>query len=380
MKVSLYYSSLSYGGVERLLLNIARGLSEGDLEIKILLANAKGELMTQVPPGCEVVDLNVKYGRGGVLLAFSLPKLIQYLTITPPDVLVAVPGWGTIVALLARHITKSPTRVIVVVDVALSILKHSQKLHERLMPHLARWLYPQADAIVVSYHKAADDLFHLTGISQKKIKVIYNPIVTPEIFQKANEDVEHPWFTSDKLPVIIGVGRLVPEKDFSTLIQAFFLVRQVKPVRLIILGEGTERSHLEALIQELNLEKDVELLGYKNNPFAYISRASVFVLSSKREGFPSVLGEAMALGVPVISTNVLSGGPAELLQDGKYGQLVEVGDVKGLANAILKTLKCPPSAKLLQERAQVFSLALASDGYLELIQGNQLNSNINTQK
>jgi glycosyltransferase involved in cell wall biosynthesis len=367
LKVSIYYSSFDIGGVERLILNLTRGLVNQGLDIEIVLAKAEGCLIEEIPSECRVVDFNFQWSRGGKRIVLSLPRLIKYFKKTPPDVLIAPPGWSTIVALLARRIAKSSTRILVMVDITLSTLQNSQKLHERLLPYLARWLYPQADGIVASYNKAANDLSQLTGIAREKIRVIYNTVVTPDIYDKANESIEHPWFSFGEIPVIIGVGRLVPEKDFPTLVRAFEIVKKAQPARLLILGEGVERSKLEALIRELHLEKDVDLLGYTSNPFVYMKHSSVLVLSSKREAFGNVLGEAMALGTPVISTNVLSGGPAEILEQGKYGQLVDVGNVNSLADAIVNTLNNPVSSDILRQKARDFSLDFASDAYLELI-------------
>ncbi len=153
----------------------------------------------------------------------------------------------------------------------------------------------------------------------------------------AQEPVEHPWFNSQDIPLLLGVGKLEAQKDFPNLIRAFAKVRQVRPARLVILGWGPDRPQLEALVNDLGLEADVDLPGYVQNPYAYMSRASAFILSSAWEGLPTVLIEAMALGIPVVSTDCESG-PSEILADGKYGYLTPVGDSEALADAILKVL------------------------------------------
>src|SRR5262249_37227290 len=149
--------------------------------------------------------------------------------------------------------------------------------------------------------------------------------------------LSHPWFAPGSLPVILGVGRLTWQKDFPTLIKAFALVRSRQPARLLILGEGEKRLELETIVKELGLAADVCLPGYVDNPFAYMHRCSAFVLSSASEGLPNSLIEAMACGAPVISTDCASG-TAEILENGRYGPLVPVGDVEAMATAISATL------------------------------------------
>jgi glycosyltransferase involved in cell wall biosynthesis len=166
--------------------------------------------------------------------------------------------------------------------------------------------------------------------------------------------------------VILGVGRLEKQKDFPTLIHAFAKVRQQHPARLMILGEGSEHSHLDSLVQELGLVEDVVFGGFVANPYAYMAQAAVLVLSSAWEGFGNVLVEAMAAGTPVVSTDCESG-PAEILANGQYGKLVAVGDIEGMAKAIAQTLDKAPDSKLLQERADEFSLEKALTQYQQLL-------------
>jgi glycosyltransferase involved in cell wall biosynthesis len=231
---------------------------------------------------------------------------------------------------------------------------------------LARWFYPWADAIVTVSQGSAEDLARL-GLSSDCIKVIYNPVVTPELFEKVTEPVEHPWFEPGSPPVILGVGRLEKQKDFPTLIRAFAQVRQQRPARLMILGEGQERPDLETLVQELGLAENVALPGFVANPYAYMGKAALFVLSSLFEGLPTVLIEAMATETPVVSTDCKSG-PAEILANGQYGKLVAVGDVKGMAEAIISTLEAPPNSEALKLRAAEFSLEKAVAQYQQVLQ------------
>jgi glycosyltransferase involved in cell wall biosynthesis len=134
-----------------------------------------------------------------------------------------------------------------------------------MAPYFARLFYPWADAVVTVSEGAAEDLARL-GLSKEQIKVIYNPVVTPDLFKKITEPPDHPWFEPGSPPVILGVGRLEKQKDFATLIRAFDQVQQHRPARLMLLGEGKERPYLEALVQELGLAKMLPYLGLWQTP------------------------------------------------------------------------------------------------------------------
>jgi glycosyltransferase involved in cell wall biosynthesis len=233
------------------------------------------------------------------------------------------------------------------------------------------WFYSWADAIAPVSEGVAEDLTHLARRPLKQMQVIYNPVVTPQLFEKANEPVEHEWFATNAPPVILGVGRLSVQKDFPTLIRAFALVRKHIPARLMILGEGEDRSQLEVLIEELGLSADVTLPGFVSNPYAFMSKAGVFALSSVYEGLPTVLIEAMAVGTPVVSTDCPSG-PREILDGGKYGSLVPVKDVQAIADAILTQLTSQKNTAVAQQRSQSFSLETAVNKYLKLIELNSV--------
>jgi glycosyltransferase involved in cell wall biosynthesis len=228
------------------------------------------------------------------------------------------------------------------------------------------WFYSWADNIVPVSQGIADDLTKMSRRPLKNMSVIYNPVVTPELLAKAKEPIDHPWFALGEPPVILGIGRLHQQKDFPTLIRAFALVRQKRSARLMLLGEGPDRDKLEALIKKLDLTNDIALPGFVHNPYAFMSKASVFVLSSLYEGLPTVLIEAIALGTKVISTDCPSG-PAEILDSGRYGSLVPVGDIQALAETILTTLNKPVDAKALKQRSQQFSYENAVNKYLELM-------------
>jgi glycosyltransferase involved in cell wall biosynthesis len=269
-----------------------------------------------------------------------------------------------ILTLVARAIGGVGSRVVVSEHVALdAVLRHAATWKERLFPIGARLCYTRAHALVVVCHATAARFCDTTGLPSSLATVIYNPVVTPELLALASEPVDHPWLSDSDMPVVLSAGRLTPQKDHATLLRAFALVRQATPARLLILGEGGERRNLEALIDELGIRCDVQLPGFALNPFAYMSRARLFVLSSRWEGFANVLVEALACGVPVVSTDCPSG-PAEILQDGAIGRLVAVADAPALAAAMLQTLRCPPDPDVLRRRAGEFSRDRAVERYL----------------
>jgi glycosyltransferase involved in cell wall biosynthesis len=271
------------------------------------------------------------------------------------------------IALLAEIFVQNEVGIIVTEHSYFSMAQNKTPFLKRvIMKFLVKILYKRAKAVIVVSRKAANNLTRKIGVRKDSLHVIYNPIDIESISEKSKEEPQHDWLNNKKYPVILGAGRLTMPKDFSTLIKAFNCLRKKRRAKLIILGEGGKRKELEKLIRELNLQSDVDMPGFVSNPYSYMSKSDVFVLSSKYEGFGNVLVEAMACGVSVVSTNC-PGGPAEILENGKYGKLVSVGDVNALAMVILETLNNSTEKEVLKERARFFSLEKAVNKYLELI-------------
>lgn len=360
-KIALFLPSLRGGGAERVMVNLARGFSEKGLEVDLVLAKAEGPYLSEVPAGVRVIDLH-----SSRVLA-SLPHLVRYLRRERPQAILSAMDHANIVAIWARKLARVQSRVVVTVHNTLSrATTNSDNFRGRLMPCLIRMFYPWADAVVAVSGGVAEDLAKATGLPQEQIRVIYNPVVTPEILEKAEEPLNHTWFAPGEPPVILSAGRLTKQKDYPTLIRAFAMVRRERPARLMILGEGEERPKLEALIQELGLDEDVSLPGFVDNPYAYMARSAVFVLSSAWEGFGNVLVEAMAVGTPVVATDCPSG-PAEILEGGKWGKLVPVGDIEALAEAIMATLTNRIDSTSIADRAQIFGLDNIIRDYVEML-------------
>jgi glycosyltransferase involved in cell wall biosynthesis len=330
-RLAIFLPSLAGGGAEKSMIRLAIGIAERGYPVDLVLARAEGPYrtyLTTLPECLQVVDLKAPR----VLL--SLPALTSYLRRSRPDALLSTLDYANVVALWARYLARTPTKVAVNEQNTISLTsQHSSQFRQRLVPRLVRHFYPWANHIIGNSQGVANDLSKITGLPQSQIQIIYNPVVTTELQEKAKANPKHPWLEMGQPPVVLAVGRLMMQKDFPTLIQAFADVRQTTLARLLILGEGPDRPGLETLIRSLNLEKDVSLLGFVENPYAYMSRASLFVLSSRWEGLPTVLIEALYCGVPVISTDCRSG-PREILADGQYGKLVPIQDPVALAEGI----------------------------------------------
>ena len=334
-RLAIFLPSLAGGGAEKSMLKLAAGIAQRGYPVDLILARAEGPYKTHLaglPELVRVVDL--KAGR--VLL--SLPALARYLWRIQPDALLSTLDYANLVALWARCLARAPRKLAVNEQNTISLTsQHSAQLRQRIVPRLVKHFYPWADHIIGNSRGVADDLAQITGLPHSEIQLIYNPVVTPELAEKVKASPNHPWLEIGQPPMLLAVGRLTAQKDFPTLIRAFAQVRRSQPVRLLILGEGPDRSSLEALIKELGTEEDVCLPGFVENPYAYMSRASVFVLSSRWEGLPTVLIEALYCGVPVISTDCPSG-PREILADGKYGALVPLQNPTALAEMIKMAL------------------------------------------
>ncbi|MEM1168438.1 MAG: glycosyltransferase [Cyanobacteria bacterium P01_H01_bin.35] len=347
--IAVFLRNLTGGGAERVTLNLASGFEKKGASVEIVLTNAEGKFLDRVPKEIKVISFDNPnlygsnlYGKFKLQTGFqslrSLPKLVNYLRQKKPKVLLSATHFPNEIAILAKKIAGVSTRIFVSEHTNLSQeAKMVEQKSSRLTPLTAKFLYPFADGIVAVSQGAADSLANLSGIPLEKIKVIYNPVITSEVKTKITESIEHPWLKMGEPPVVIGAGRFVAQKDFTTLIRAFAEVRKTRPARLMMLGSGREEKKLKALVKELNIEEDVAWEGFVSNPLAYMKQAAVFVLSSVWEGLPTILIEALAVGIPVVSTNCPSG-PSEILANGKYGELVPMEDSKTMAEAILRVL------------------------------------------
>lgn len=333
LRIAIFISSLSLrrGGPQRVVYNLVHGLATKGLEVDLVQAVKRSE-QPPLPLNVNVVWL------GARRVSTSILALAHYLQRRRPRVMLSVMEHPNIVAVWAREVSRVPVRLVLSEHTVLSGSRmEGLGLKAEIIKRLTRHTYPRADRIIAVSNGVAEDLRRRLGHREDLISVIYNPVITDEMFRQAEEPVAHPWFTESQDPIILAVGRLSPEKDFGTLLHAFAKVRRALPAKLVILGEGPERSRLESLAVSLNISHVVSMPGFVSNPYPYMKRADVFVLSSVREGLPTALIEAMALGTPVVATDCETG-PREILRNGQLGRLVNVGDAGMLAEAIVKAI------------------------------------------
>ena len=362
MHIAIYLPSLRGGGAERAMVTLANGFADRGLKIDLVLAQAEGPYLSEVSPGVRIVDLQ----SNRVLT--SLPGLVRYLRRERPQAMLSALNHANVIAVVARMLAGVPARLVVSERNNVSLSGSSSKnLRSRVVLHMMRWAYCKTDGVTAVSGGVADDLANAINLPRDRISVIFNPVVTPELIEKSRMPLKHPWLGEGKPPVILGVGRLTPQKDFVTLIRAFAQVRTVRNCRLVILGEGELRAELEQLVASLGVQDNVQLPGFADNPFAWMSRVRLFVLSSRWEGLPNVLIQAMACGTAVVSTDCPSG-PDEILEGGKWGRLVPVGDEEALAEAMVTLLEMPENQLSdVRQRAGGFRPELAVDAYLKIL-------------
>ena len=365
VNVAFFLPTLEVGGTERNVVNLVNNIDTEHYTVSLVLGNIHGDFVNQVRQDIVIVNLKASYSVG---LFFAL---VQYFKIQKPDVFVSAFPRINIITIAAKIFSGVNTKIIITEHSVFSFLPVIAKTFWRgmfarfFMPLLARLLYPKADSIVCVSVGIAEDLKKVIN-TNGNMKVIYNPIIVDKIYQLADETVNNVWFSNPEVSVIIAVGRLVPIKDYPTLLKAFKQVLKNQPARLVILGSGPEKEKLEWLSSQMGLSESIAFMGFQKNPYKYIKKASVFVLSSLQEGFGNVIIEAMACGAPVVSTDCPVG-PGEIIENMKNGILVPVGDEKSMADAILKVLNDPVLAEKFstagRERAKFFSVAKSVGEY-----------------
>jgi glycosyltransferase involved in cell wall biosynthesis len=350
------------GGIGRVMVNLVKEFVLRGIEVDLLLAKTGG-------PYAEALAGDVRLFRLFTThLVTGLPQMVYYLRKRKPDALLTDSTRVNVLALRARRLAGASTRIYTSVHNTYSkSFATFRPAKMRSKYHRLRRYYPRNDGIIAVSKGTGEDLSEILGMNSDSITVIPNPVVTEGLYRLAAEAVDHPWFQQEGPSIVMNVARLHPQKDQSTLLHAFASLRQKRSCRLIILGEGEERPKIEALARELGVERDVSLPGFRNNPYAYMAKAHLFVLSSAWEGFGNVLVEAMALGLPVVSTDCPHG-PKEILKGGEYGHLVPVGDADALSDAMLDALENPPDPDCLKSAAAPYAAGLVSEQYLRAME------------
>lgn len=367
-KVSILTHDISGGTFTNLCTDLVRGFQELGVESHLVLLNATESELARFPD-IPIVSLGVKR------TAFSLPATVRYLQQYQPNVLLPMPWYFNVVAVLARSLARVKTKVVLGEHNIISLessIEHRDKLHLRFLPVLMRYTYPHSDGLVGVSKDTITDLVETLKIPAKiPMQVILNPINVDRIQPLAQAEIVHPWFQQHDIPVIVTAARLAKQKQLDGLLRAFAQVVNIMPARLLILGEGPLRGELEELSRELGVANAVWMPGYDPNPYRYMAQCDVFVLASAWEGCPIALQEAMACGAAVVVTDA-PGGMKDIVESGKSGVLVGAGDPDALAAGILQLLMQPELKRHYQEqakqRSQAFHYRNTSQQYLDFCQ------------
>ena len=403
--VAIVTPSLAGRGAERKALHIGNGLLERGHDVDMLLQRLVCHYPDEVPNGARLYFMSARSDdrtlanmKGAVANARPLvpdgsgwrtrfPRIglagRLYWNQMPLLLSTRLPGWAVGIA---EYLDRERPKAILAMNVlsvtaatmALRLACHSVRvvatLHEQLgegrLLRRARCSYPHAHSVVGVSQGVSAEFARIPRVKESRVHVIYNPVVTEFLKKKCRGAISHPWLDSDGYRVVVAVGKLNRSKDFSTLLEAFARLQSSGGVRLIVLGEGRQRKSLLSLARRLGIENHVDFPGFVENPYAYLARADLFVLSSKNEALPTVLIEAMACGCPVVSTDCAFG-PREILNDGEFGTLVPVGDPIALGDAMVEALQKPRRSEALRERAAFFRADRAVDRYEELLLGDR---------
>ncbi|WP_146197917.1 glycosyltransferase [Caulobacter endophyticus] len=359
--VLILLHDLRGGGAERAMLRLAGGMAAAGRRVHLLLVSAQGDYLSEIPPAVTMSDL------GGGSVFGAIPAIAKALKTYQPRAFLAALTHVNVAAIIAAALAGYRGRLVVSERNQISAKAAAAKsLREKITYAVAPWAYARTDGIVAVSDGVAKDLITFARLPAEIVHYVHNPVYDAGLAVRGEAPAPHPWLEDGGAPVIIAVGRLHEQKDFATLLAGFFELRATRPARLIIFGEGPERQALERLISGSAFAADVALPGFCTNPFAAMSRAAMLVLSSRWEGFPNVLVEAMSCGAAVAATDCPSG-PQEILDGGRYGPLVKVGDASGLAMAMSAVLDNPDAGPIAAERAKVFSVERAAASYLEIL-------------
>ncbi|SBS75860.1 Glycosyl transferase group 1 [uncultured Mycobacterium sp.] len=356
--ISFFVRSMSGGGAQRAMVRLATGFAELGHNVEVLTLEPEGVFAAELSPAVKVTALSSTHTLG------AIPALARYLRHRRPAAMVTTEPGSNIALTIAKLCSGTQCRIMLREGLFPSIhVKENPYRSTRLALRLAPLVYRHADVIVAVATEMATDLARFARLDPQRITTIaVNPVVTPALAQAAADKPAHPWFDDD-IPIVLGVGRIDQGKDFTTLLKAFTRIRDARPCRLLILGDGPALAELESARAASQFADDIALPGFSLRPYPEMANCSVFVLSSRYEGQPNVLIEALACGAPVVATDCPSG-PREILKDGRYGRLVPVGDDVAMAEAITATLDMPIDRELSKARGYDFTLANSTALYL----------------
>lgn len=360
VKLAIFIPDMRGGGAERVALELIKGFVGRGHEVDLVVMRAEGELMALVPGQANIIDLNVERIRA------SVRPLARYLKQRRPDALLALMWPLTAVAVVAKLIARSATRI-AVSDHGLLSEQYAGRLGSLAALRVTiRLLYPRADVRIAPSRGIAADIGNLGGLKRESFKVIRNPVSVPPWPFEADEDADPSW--GDATIRVLTVGALKPEKDHGLLLNAFAEFSRGREAQLTILGEGSLRPQLAALAGRLGIAERVHMPGFRTNPWPFYATAHLFVLSSQSEGFGNVLVEAMAAGIPIVSTDCA--GPREILEGGKWGMLIPVHDRDAMSQAMEQAINRPIDRDALKSRAEQFRPEHVIDSYIAELLGS----------
>jgi glycosyltransferase involved in cell wall biosynthesis len=352
--------SLGGGGAERVTVDLANAIVSRGYDVMIVTTGCAGALSSQLDDRIVLVELAA---RG---VASAIPRLARLIHRSRPKALVSIMDHTNLAVWIAKSLARSTAVTVFTSHVNFDFaFEELPRLPRSAVIALYRQVYRRADARIAVSDGVAASLTASLRVPRDAIEVIYNPAFTARVHELAKQPPPRELLPPDALPLIVAAGRLVPQKDFETLLRGFAIAVHEMPLRLVIMGEGPLRPVLAELIGELGLQRDVLLPGFVENPFALLKRARVFVSSSRFEGFGITIVEAMALGVPVVATDCPSG-PSEILGGGRYGRLVAVGDSRAIAHALVQAVREPGPIEKARGRASEFGIDVATEKYLRI--------------
>lgn len=370
--VAIMLHDLAVTGVARNALAIAQAARQAGLRTEIWVVDDAGPLVGQVPEGVELVRLgNPKWIWGNRRLAdiAAIGAFAKALHQRRPAIAFSAGNHFHITASAGYFLAGSPPSVKLLFRASNPPFQ-ARKMHIGVfLAWLYRLRFRGAYRIVAVSEELRNMLVKDSGLAPDRVVTIANSIDLGTAKELAGQALEHPWFVPGEPPVILGIGRLAPQKNFGLLISAFARVRQTRPVRLAIIGDGAgaERAKLEALTADLGLTPDdIWFAGRQANPLRFLARAGLFVLSSNWEGMSNVLLEAMACGCPIVATDCPAG-VRELLDGGRIGPIVPMKDLEELSNAMSRRLEEPRGSEGLIEHVARFDRDRMLAAYANLL-------------
>lgn len=364
MKTWILLSRFENGGLERVQVNLAPTFSQSGLNTWIVAGKFLTEAKPMLPEGIPTLELSP---NGKLFFIFNL---YRQLRIHQPNIVISTSNDVSCFILMLRMFFFPKMKVICTQHLSISTplkqAKGVRKIKQLLILKAMQWLWPKADAVIAVSSNLSNDVRKIVKL-KKIITTIHNPIVLPNYSTLIDQSIDWPW-PDKKVPTFIFVGRLAKVKRVDLLLDAFNKVQKTQPCRLLIVGDGLEQKIIKKFLTKNNLNSACYLAGQKSNPLPWIKSADALVLSSDYEGFGNVLVEAMACGIQVIATDCPFG-PAEILDNGRYGQLVPTNDtdalIQAMKNVISGSFNVP--GYQLKERADDFSLESAVQKYLSVI-------------